>query len=62
MEPVIIYTFLLGLFMGRYTNIILNIVFFVAVISYFENPEFYTYDNFIIMKDLTLNLTKKILN
>ncbi len=49
--------FLLGLFIGRFTNLFSNIII-GGIVLYFEKPDFYTRENMIFLKEVLLNFTR----
>ena len=54
-----IYGFLGGLYVGRFTNMVSNVVI-TGMTLYFYIPEFYTHSNFMNMKNITIDLIKTL--
>ena len=56
MDRNVLYGFLGGIFVGKFTNLISSVVI-AGVVIYFTEPEFYSYENFHNIKEI---LTKNI--
>jgi len=57
MDKNVIYAFLGGLYAGRFTNIFSNTII-AGMVLYFYEPDFYTYSNFVHVKETLVNLLK----
>jgi hypothetical protein len=60
MNIYLIYGFLVGLFVGQFTNIISNFIITGIILS-FCKPDFYTYDNIIFYKNITVGIMESFL-
>ena len=58
MERSTVYAFITGLFLGRFTGIISNVIL-TSVVVYFIEPDFYSYNNLNSLKETVLNVLKK---
>ena len=61
MDKNIVYGFLGGLYIGRFTNMFSNIVI-TGLVIYFYEPEFYTYSNLNNVKETITIMLKSISN
>lgn len=60
MNIYLIYGFLIGLFVGRFTNMISNFII-SGIVLYFCKPDFYTYNNLFFIKNITQNIIETLL-
>ena len=58
MEKSIVYGFLAGLYAGRFTNMISNVII-TGIVIYFVDPQFYSISNLNNIKELALKLMSK---
>lgn len=61
MNTNVVYGFLGGLYLGRYTGHISNLAM-TGLVLYFVKPDFYTWENFNTMKETGLTIIRTILN
>lgn len=57
MNKEVVYGFIAGLHLGRYTNFISNMAI-TGIVLYFIEPNFYTQQNLNNVKETVLNLLK----
>ena len=61
MDRNVIYGFLGGLYVGRYTNLFSNFII-TGLTLYFYKPDIYTYSNVVAIRESSVNLIKSLIN